>query len=446
MLIDPDAALLVKTILAPGDFFIRKGGWVCKAIYSLVAKNTPVDFVTVRDQLDQQGHLEEAGGAAYLSSLINTVPSALHAEAYARQVADHATRRRLINAGKKIVMTANDLTTDIADARLLSEQALTQAVQTRSNGSATDAMTVAGEVYGRLDAYGKSPIVEGATRHLDTGWIDLNRVLGGWRPGLIGIMAVAHMGKSFFVLKTTAKACSLGKRVMTFTLEMSATQLVERYCLMKARVKQYEYERGVLSDEKWETESHLFVDAMTEASEWDWIIDDQTVEIGAIISAATLAHLRKPLDLVVVDPIGLLVGGGRDNRNLELGYYSRQLKNLSGKLGCPVIAVHHIGTKSVANRVDKRPRQSDGYEAGHFDQDVDVLLGLHREDVFDPNTERSHIMDVLVLKDRLGGGVGFAVELFFVKSYGDILDAETRQQEPPPPEDDDDREQWQDKF
>ena len=64
MLIDPDAALLVKTILAPGDFFIRKGGWVCKAIYSLVAKNTPVDFVTVRDQLDQQGHLEEAGGAA----------------------------------------------------------------------------------------------------------------------------------------------------------------------------------------------------------------------------------------------------------------------------------------------------------------------------------------------------------------------------------------------
>ena len=132
--------------------------------------------------------------------------------------------------------------------------------------------------------------------------------------------------------------------------------------------------------------------------------------------------------MVIVDPLKLVQGSRRENRNRELADYSRQLKLLQRALGIPVITTHHLSDKAIAHRSDKRPKPADLYETGHLDKDADIVIGIHRDDYWDKGAELAGIMELLFQKGRIGNVSGQTIQLFFSSRHGSLLDAETRQQ------------------
>jgi len=423
LLVDPEAIHAVACIVRPADFYIVKHRWLYEAMLALADRRESVDTLTICGELERRGHLADVGGTAHIVDLVNVTPSAMHVESYAQQVAGDAQRRRLVQAAGDIVKLAHDRAAGIEDLTADAEGALLRAV-IQGNGHIKDARGLMDTIYRRAEAYHADPLPDGRVRHLDTGWSLLNKALGGWRPGLYVVLAVPHLGKTWFCLNTVAHACHGGKRALYFPLEMTAEQLTERLCISYAHATQQQYERGVMDQAQWKN----FLDRMAGISEWDLLIDDEASTIGQIVAVANREHLKKPLDLIVVDSLGLLQGGSGENRNLEIGHYTRRLKLLARDLNVPILAPHHVSDKIVSARTDKRPKPADAYESGHVGQDADGLLGLYRDDFYEPKT-RPHIMDVFVLKDRLGGGTGQWVELYF-SPWGEITSVERRTNEP----------------
>jgi len=431
VIIDNDAYHLAARLLSgSGDFYIEKNAWVWEAFAALADRREPTDFVTLCDELGDK--LTEIGGAAYVTRLINAVPSALHVESYARRVADDARRRRLVRVASKIAQAGyNAATADEAEAQ--AQAALIEATAQRGAGEARAARDVASTVYDRMREYEENPLQDGASRFLDTGWPDLNRAIGGWRPGLHIIFGVPHIGKSWVLLHTVAHCLAAGGRVAYFSLEMLAEDLVERLCLAHAGLSPRQFERFDVDA----ASAGRFAEMLSSVSGWDWVLDDSSETVSHIAATARREHLRKPLDMVVVDPLKLIRGSHRENRNLELADYTGVLKLLSRSLAVPILVAHHAGDKTVGVRADHRPRIADLYESGHISMDSDTVIGVDRPEVWDDETERAHIMDLLVLKDKLGNGAGRVVSLFFSSRCGKMSSAETRQQEPQPLELDD---------
>jgi len=278
-------------------------------------------------------------------------------------------------------------------------------------------------VWGRAEEYGKNPLQPGEARDLDTGWMDLNAVIGGWPVGLHIIEAVPHMGKSWIVLHTAAHACSLGKRVIIFPLEMGAVQLVERLCTAYARVVKLDYKAGRMTGDQYER----FAQRIDEVAGWNLIIDSTASSIGQIATVTRRAHRREALDLVVVDPLGLVQLPRGENRNVDLGKITERLKLLSREIDAPILVPHHAGSKTIAARSNKRPLISDLYESGHPEQNADIIISLYRADRYERDTDLKNIMELEVLKDRDGGSTGATVELICDR-YGNIVTAARHQE------------------
>jgi len=391
------------------DFYNREHRPILAAVQVMMEKGEGVDVITVCDTLERVHALERVGGLAYLGELVNSVPSAVNAAEYARIVVDAARRRALITAGTEIVKAAWDQTQDADAAEERAEQAVLDAVRSQSSGY-RPVTEVVQAVSVRAERNYREPVAAGQVRHLDTGWLDLNRVLGGWRPaGLVIVLGAPHIGKSWFALQAMANVCDAGGRGMFFPLEMTAEKLVERLCLSASKLSQYRFDLGQIEAPEWEK----IVKREAEMFDWDLVIDERSQSIGQITGAIRREQLRKPLDLVVVDYLGLVTGGDAQNRNLQMGQYTRRLKLLARDIGVPFLVPCQVGGKTLAARNDKRPTLADAYESGHVEQDADVVLGLYRDE------GQQNIMDVLVLKDRLAGNAGSKCSLLF-SQFGEI--------------------------
>jgi replicative DNA helicase len=415
VLIDPDAMLHIAA-LRPDDFYVQRNGQLYDAILSLHERREPIDVLTVCDELERRGQLEGVGGAARVTELINAVPTALHIESYARIVLDASFRRRLLGVASNIARVAY---LDVSSEEAASEvgRIVTEVLDDeRSHGRKT-AREVADAVYSEAEQYLRDPLSSGDVRWMSTGWPDLDRHLGGLRAGLYVVYGVPHTGKSWFALHVAQAAASLGKRVMFFSLEMTAEHLVRRMCMAHARVRSDSYERGDMTPDQFAA----FVERAADVAErWDMVFDDTSESIWEIVAAIYREHRSKRLDLVVVDYLGLVECPRSENRNLQVGGLTRKLKLLSRAIGAPILVPHQISDKQIAARADKRPQVSDGYESGHISQDADVILGLYRPGLY--NDVQQNLLNVIVLKDRLSGSTGRVACLFF-DDYGRMLPA-----------------------
>jgi len=173
---------------------------------------------------------------------------------------------------------------------------------------------------------------------------------------------------------------------------------------------------------------------LAQMHDWDVVFDDRAESLQSIISGIRGEFRKAALDLVVIDYLGLIEGVEADNRNLSLGIITRRLKLLSRELSIPVIVAHQISDKIIERRSNKRPTAADAYESGHVKQDADTVLGLYRDDVYNRDTETPHIMEVRVLKDRLGGNTGKVAMLYF-DQFGQMLDAATNSEYEPQADD-----------
>jgi len=425
LLLEP-TFLLELDGLRYSDFHDRRHAPVLAALHRMLERGAAVDAVTVCAELEDMGDLEEVGGMAYLGLLVNSVPPAMAAQDYAEVVMGLARRRDILAAASEIVQLAWNRGLDVGEVEERAEQALIDAVREQS-GANRPIVEVVDSVFRQAERNVKEPIAAGAVRHLDTGWPDLNRALGGWHPAsLVIVLGAPHMGKSWFALQAMANVCDAGGRGLFFPLEMTAHKLVERLSLAAAKLSQYRFDLGQIEPDEWQR----IVEREAQMYDWDLVIDERAQTIGQIATAVRREHLRKPLDLVVVDYLGLVTGDGNaQNRNLELGYYTRRLKLLARDTGVPFIVPCQVSGKAIGARNDKRPTLSDAYESGHVDQDADVVLGLYRDEFYNQGTERPHMMDMYVLKDRLAGNAGCAVHFYF-SQYGAILTADTKAVDP----------------
>lgn len=369
LLIDPDAYFNVIDVLSPRDFYIERNAWVYEAIAALYDRREVVDFVTLCDELEKVGRLEEAGGAAYITSVINIVPTSLHVEHYAHIVKTAAVRRRLIAAAGEIAALGYREDEPLEETIDQAEQAVFAISQRHLTAGVVSIQDGLSEFYDRVDELHRRG--DGFVG-LPTSFVRLDKILGGLqRSDLIIVAGRPAMGKTSLVLNIAQNAARMGQRVLLFSLEMSNEQLIQRLVAAEMGVGTERLRVGNLDADEWPK----FGEAVALLGEHDFLIDD-TPGLTAMQMRARCRrfHAHEPLDLVIVDYLQLMQGERRsENRTQEISYISRMLKNLARELNVPVLAASQL-SRAVEQRHDKRPMLSDLRESGCLTGDALVQM------------------------------------------------------------------------
>ena len=423
LLIDPDAMFKVASFLGPEDFYREKNGWIYEAIREIHNRREPADFVTLCDELERRGQLEEVGGAAYITYLINTVPTAIHAEYYARIVERTAILRRLISAAGQIAGIAYEEAEDVDEVVDRAEQILFGVSQRRIARDLVSIRQIIGDYYDRIDYLYQH---RGQLIGIPTGFSLLDKLLGGLqRSDFVIVAGRPSMGKTSFILSIAQNAArKFNQRVAIFSLEMSSEQVVQRLISAETGIDSQRLRLADLRDHEWP----LFVQATGILSEAPIFIDD-TPSISALQmrTKARRLHAEHGLDLIVVDFLQLMQGDTRaENRVQEISSISRALKGLAREINVPVVAVSQL-SRAVESRHDHRPILSDLRESGGLEQDADVVMFIYREEMYNPDTELKNIADIIVAKHR-NGPTG-KVPLFFKKELAQFHEVELFREE-----------------
>jgi replicative DNA helicase len=423
LLIDPDAIIRVAVILKPEDFYREKNGWIYETALALHERREPIDFLTICDELDRREQLDEVGGPAFITTLINAVPSSIHAEYYARIVERAATRRRLIDAAGQIAALGYEEAEDVDEVVDRAEQVLFGVSERRIARELVPIKQVLSEYYDRIEQLTRQ---QGDVIGIPTGFADLDKLLGGLqRSDMIILAARPSVGKTGLALSIARNAAKrYNRRVALFSLEMSGEQVVQRLISAETGIDAQRLRRGKIEEHEWER----FMRATNDLAETFFFIDD-TPGISALElrSKARRLHAEVGIDLIIVDYLQLMRGDYRsENRVQEISGISRALKALARELNVPVLALSQL-SRGVESRTDKRPILSDLRESGALEQDADVVMFIYRDELYNENTERQNLADVIVAKHR--NGPTDTIQLYFKKELAQFLDAEVRRQE-----------------
>ncbi len=409
LLIDPDAIIKVAPILRSEDFYLEKHAWIYDAIFALHERREPIDFLTVVTELERRNKLSDAGGAAYITALINAVPTAFHVEQYAHIVERTSTLRRLIGAATEIAGLAYDDAEEIDEVIDRAEQAVFSVAERRMSREMIPMRLAVDQFIDHLDYVQKH---QGEILGVPTGFIDLDRLLGGFQPSdLIIVAGRPGSGKTSFALSLMQHAATVKKkRVALFSLEMSAEQLVQRLVAGMAVIDSQDLRLGKIDDDEWTK----LVKATGELSETQIYIDDSAAITPLEIRAkARRLQSEHGLDMIVIDYLQLMTVRGRiENRVQEISQISRQLKELARELHVPVVALSQL-SRAVEARQDHRPQLADLRESGSIEQDADVVIFIFREKTYYPTLEKweaahphkeypDKIAEIIVAKHRHG--------------------------------------------
>ena len=407
ILIDEEVLIDVAEIVKAIDFYDKRHATIYAAIIRLFEKHSPVDLLTLTDELKKKKELDGVGGSSYLSELTNYVPTAAHAKSYAEIVAQAAVRRRLIKASSDISELA--FNEDLTVPQLLgqSEAELFGVSDASLKNDLTSLESILDESFERLDDLFKN---KGQLRGIRTGYRDLDNMTAGLqRSNLIILAARPAMGKTTLVTNLAYNVATIEKKpVLFFSLEMSKEQLVDRMLADAAGVDSWNIQTGNLTEEDFSKLS----EAMGEMAEAPIYIDDTPgiTPLELRTKARRLAH-EGELGLIIIDYLQLLEPATKTgNRVQEVSEISRSLKLIARELNVPVIALSQL-SRQVENRDDKRPQLADLRESGSIEQDADIVMFIYREAYYNPETERENITDLIIAKHRHGAtGV---VELYF---------------------------------
>jgi replicative DNA helicase len=370
VLINPDSFFEVSAFLRPDDFYLHKHRWIWNAFVGLHEQRLPIDIITVSEELERHSQLGEAGGAAYLTRLINTVPTSLHAEAYGRLVEREAMRRRLIEAATQVAKLAYEEDRDIGEVVNDAEAAVFAVSERRLNKDMAPIKEAISQYYDRIKYLFEH---RDELLGVPTGFIDLDKLLGGMQQSdLIIIAGRPGAGKTGFMLNVAKNsALTYKKHVAIFSLEMSNDQLVQRLIAQETGIDSQRLRLGDIHDHEWP----LFVQASNVLSEAQIFLDDTpALTPNQLRSKCRRLDQEYGLDLVIVDYLQLMQGDGRtENRVQEVSVISRGLKQLARELNVPVLAGAQL-SRAVEQRQDKVPQLSDLRESGCLTGDTLVAL------------------------------------------------------------------------
>ena len=376
ILIDKDAMIDVAEFLRPEQFYNDRHGFIFAAMIELYESHEPIDVVTVTAQMKKDGRLKDAGGASYVSELLNVVPTSAHAERYGRIIQEHFTKRQLVEAAAKITEYAfreEGSAQQIVDRAEQEIFAISQQAMRRDFIPIKDALAAS---FDRLDELHKRA---GGLRGVPTGFIDLDNKLAGMQDANLLILAARPgTGKTAMVLNIAQRVAVKEKTpVGIFSLEMSKEELVDRLLVSQADIDAWRLKTGKLSDDDFTRLS----EAMGELAEAPLFIDDTPgISIMEMRTKARRLQVEQGVKLIIVDYLQLADSGRRyDNRVQEVSIISQGLKNLARELRLPVLACSQL-SRAVEARGTRVPELSDLRESGSIEQDADVVMFLYREE------------------------------------------------------------------
>jgi replicative DNA helicase len=399
MLLSKDAIADVVESLRATDFYRPAHATIYDTICDLYGRGEPADAVTVSAELTKRSEIARVGGAPYLHTLISSVPTAANAGYYARIVAERAILRRLVTAGTRIVQMGyggdGDEIDDIVD------RAQAEVYDVTERRTADDYQPLDKILPATLDELEAISSRGGTMVGVPTGFRDLDDLTNGLHPGqMIIVAARPAVGKSTWALDACRSASiKHGLTSCIFSLEMGRNEITMRLLSAEARVPLHTMRNGSMSDDDWARLARR----MGEVAEAPLFIDDSpNLSMMEIRAKARRLKQRHDLKLIVVDYLQLMTSPKRvENRQVEVSEMSRSLKLLAKELDVPVIAISQLNRQSET-RADKKPQLSDLRESGSLEQDADLVLLLHREDLYEKESPRAGEADIIVAKNRNG--------------------------------------------
>ncbi|GIO07827.1 replicative DNA helicase [Brevibacillus reuszeri] len=407
-------------ILRPEDFYKTAHQRIFQTMVDLYEKGEPVDLVTVTADLSDHKLLEEVGGVTYITEIASSVPTAANIEYYAKIVEEKSLLRRLIHTATKIANDGysreDDVTEIVADA----EKYIMEIGQNRNSGGFQAIRDVLLETYERIETLSQR---RGDITGIPTGYTDLDKMTAGFqRSDLIILAARPSVGKTAFALNVAQNvAARAGETVAIFSLEMGATQLVQRMICAEGNLDASRMRSGALEEDDWQK---LTMAIGTLAKAPIYIDDTPGVTVQDIRAKCRRLQAERGLGMILIDYLQLIHGRGKgDNRQQEVSEISRTLKGIARELNVPVIALSQL-SRGVEQRQDKRPMMSDIRESGSIEQDADIVAFLYRDDYYDKETENKNVIEVIIAKQR-NGPTG-TVELAFLKEFNKFVSLDHR--------------------
>jgi replicative DNA helicase len=402
-------------IIDADDFFREAHKRIFGKMVTLTDRSDPVDLVTLKDELERAGELEEVGGPAYISALTDGVPRSANVEYYARIVKEKSTLRRLIQSANEVLVRAYDAEEDADDLLDEAERSIFQIAEGRLRAGFIRIGELVDSGYQLIE---QLQAQRGLVTGVPSGFLDLDEMTSGFQKSdLVIVAARPSMGKTSFVLNTAVNAAvEAGRSVGIFSLEMSKEQLFMRMLTSEARVDAHRFRGGFLGEQDY----GRLVEAFARLHDAKIFIDD-TPSVGILEMRAKSRRLKLEhgLDMIVVDYLQLMQGRGRfESRQQELASISRSLKILAKELEVPILALSQL-SRATETRADHRPQLSDLRESGALEQDADVVMFIFREEMYavegERNPETEGTAEIIVGKQR-NGPTG-AVRLAFLKQY-----------------------------
>ena len=398
MLLSKDAIADVVEQVREHDFYRPNHQTLFSTVIDLYSRGEPADAVTVAAELTRSGELVKIGGAAYLHTLVASVPTAANAGYYARIVKEKAILRRLVEAGTRIVQMSYDETGEVDN---LVDRAQAEIYDVTDRRTADD--------YQKLDKLMNDALEEmnAIAQHGDklvgipTGFAELDKLLNGLQPGqLVMLAARPGMGKSTLGLDF-ARAASIKNNATSavFSLEMGRNEIVMRLLSAESGIGLTAMRSGKMNEADWQKLARK----MSSVSNAPLFIDDSpNLTITEIRAKCRRLKQRHDLKLIIVDYLQLMTSGRRvESRQQEVSEFSRSLKLLAKELDVPVVAISQLN-RGPEQRNDKKPMLADLRESGSLEQDSDVVILIHREDHYNRDSERAGEADLIVAKHRNG--------------------------------------------
>ena len=412
MLTDKDAVISAIEKLKSDDFYREDNKAIYEAILSLYAKSEPIDIITVKAQLVEDGKFEQIGGLEYLAVLPEKVPTTANVERYIKIVEEKSILRNLIKVSNEITTLGYSETEEVDAIMDSAEKKIFDIMQKKNQKGYTPIKDVLIDTFAEIERlYNQKGYVTG----VPTGFTDLDQITAGLHASdLVLIAARPAMGKSAFALNIAANAAIRANTpAVVFNLEMSKEQMVNRILCSEAMVDSQKVRTGKIEEADWVK----LATALGPLSEAPIYVDDTPgISIMEIRAKCRKLKLEKNIGLVVIDYLQLIQGTGKRgaSREQEISEISRSLKILAKELDIPVIALSQL-SRAAEQRPDHRPMLSDLRESGAIEQDADIVMFLYRDDYYNPDTEKKNVAEVIIAKHR-GGSTG-TVELAWISNY-----------------------------
>ncbi len=411
MLVDKDAVIVAMEILKPTDFYREDNKEIFAAMTDLYGTGSHIDTITVKDQLSLRGTLEKVGNIAYIASLIDNVPTTSNIEQYVRIVEEKSTIRQLIKTANEILKMGYSQTEEVDTIIEQTEKKIFDVLQNRNSRGYESIKEILITTFDNLERMAKN---KNKVSGIESGFVDLDNKISGLNPSdLIIVAARPAMGKSAFVLNIASQVASKIKvPVMIFSLEMSKEQMVNRILCSESEIDSMKIRNADLTSEDW----LKLGKASSKLAEVPIYIDDTPgITSTELRAKCRKAKLEKNIGLIIIDYMQLMESKSRNSsRQQEISEISRSLKILAKELSVPVIALSQL-SRATEQRTDHRPLLSDLRESGSIEQDADIVLFLHREEYYNPDTENKNVAEVIIAKNR-NGATG-TVELAWLGQY-----------------------------